>query len=363
MSFEAIAPAVRGEASAPKWSRFLPVLNRADADRPLTGADGSVHMLLRAFAIATALAFALVAALLSMPDGWGRFRLSEASRAGAQSRRAPPPLFFLTNRGLTDQPLDADAAEAMGEAVKAWSGSVDAANEAQSGMAGAAPAVLQFGPVRVARAIVEHVVQAARTTGSDPALLMAIADKESSFAPKAKASTSSASGLFQFIDSTWFKAVRMFGRSYGQEAAAEAIGGDYRVAPQKRSEILAMRNDPYLSAVFAAEMLKHDGERIAERIGRPLTAGEIYLIHFLGPDDAARFMAKVEEAPDSPAAKLLPRPARANKPIFFARQGKKMKPKSVSEVHEAFETMMGKRSDRYKGVERQLPAAALAYTE
>ncbi|TRL33122.1 lytic transglycosylase domain-containing protein [Methylosinus sporium] len=361
MSFEAIAPAVRGEASAPKWSRFLPVFDRADADRPLAGADGSVHMLLRAFAIATALAFALVAALLSMPDGWGRFRLSEASRAGARSRPAPPPLFFLTNRGLTDQPLDADAAEAIGEAVKAWSGSADA--EADKNVAGAAPMVLQFGPVRVARAIVEHVVQAARTTGSDPALLMAIADKESSFAPKAKASTSSASGLFQFIDSTWLKAVRMFGRSHGQEAAAQAIGGDYRVAPQKRSEILAMRNDPYLSAVFAAEMLKHDGERIAERIGRPLTAGETYLIHFLGPDDAARFMAKVEEAPNTPAAKLLPRPARANKPIFFAREGKKMKPKSVGEVHEAFETMMGKRSDRYKGVERQLPAAALAYTE
>jgi len=361
VSFEAIAPAVSGEASAPKWSRFLPVLNRADADRPLSGADGSVHMLLRAFAIATATAFALVAALLSMPDGWSRFKTAESARAGAQSRRAPPPLFFLTNRGLSDQPLDADAAEAMGEAVKAWSGAADA--EAETNVSSAAPAVLQFGPVRVARAIVEHVVQAAKTTGSDPALLMAIADKESSFAPRAKASTSSASGLFQFIDSTWLKAVRMFGSSHGQEAAAKAIDGDYRVAPQKRSEILAMRNDPYLSAVFAAEMLKRDGERIAERIGRPLTAGETYLIHFLGPDDAARFMEKVEEAPNTPAARLLPRPARANKPIFFARQGHKMKPKSVGEVHEAFETMMGQRSDRYKGVERQLPGGALAYTE
>jgi soluble lytic murein transglycosylase-like protein len=341
VSFEAIAPAVRGEASAPNWSRFLPLL-------------------VRAFALAMALAFALAAALLSMPDGGSGSRTAEASRAGAQSRSAPLPLFFLTNRGLSDQPLDADAAEAMGEAVKAWSSAVEAANEPEKS---ASPAVMQFGPVRVARAIVEHVVQAAKTTGSDPALLMAIADKESSFAPKARASTSSASGLFQFIDSTWLKAVRMFGSSYGQQAAAKAIDGDYRVAPQKRTEILAMRNDPYLSAVFAAEMLKHDGERIAERIGRPLTAGETYLIHFLGPDDAARFMEKVEEAPNTPAAKLLPRPARANKPIFFARQGRKMKPRSVGEVHEAFEAMMGQRSSRYKGVERRLPDGALAYTE
>jgi len=45
----------------------------------------------------------------------------------------------------------------------------------------------------VQRSIVERVVKAARTTGSDPALLMSIADKESSFASSAKASTSSAS--------------------------------------------------------------------------------------------------------------------------------------------------------------------------
>jgi hypothetical protein len=69
--------------------------------------------------------------------------------------------------------------------------------------------------VRVESAIVEHVIEAAKIADMDPALLMAIADKESRFAPKVKASTSSASGLFQFVEPTWFKALRSFGWRHG----------------------------------------------------------------------------------------------------------------------------------------------------
>jgi hypothetical protein len=217
----------------------------------------------------------------------------------------------------------------------------------------------------VRQSIVERVVQAAKTTETDPALLMAIADKESSFSPSAKASTSSASGLFQFVEKTWLRAFKTFGWRYGRAEEAKAIGGgdedEPRVAPQKRAQILNLRNDPYLSAVLAAEMLKKDGAKIAERLGRALTAGETYLIHFLGPEDAARFMKKMDEQPHASAAELLPKPARANKPIFFEQQGKKLKDRSVSEVHEAFETMMGKRTSRYEGVETKLPAGVSAY--
>ena len=157
----------------------------------------------------------------------------------------------------------------------------------------------------------------------DPALLMAIADKESNFITRAKARTSSASGLFQFVEKTWMDAMKLFGHRYGraEEAQAIASGGG---ATQNRAKILGLRNDPYLSAALAAEMLKKDGAKIAEKIGRPLTAGETYLIHFLGPDDAARFMKTMSEAPNVSAAALLPRPARANRPIFFAQQGRKL---------------------------------------
>jgi hypothetical protein len=129
-----------------------------------------------------------------------------------------------------------------------------------------------------------------------------------------------------------------------------------RVAPQKRAELLRLRNDPFLSAVLAGEMLKHDGEGIASRLGRPLTQGETYLIHFLGPEGAERFMKKMDDDPRASAAALLPKAAKANKPIFYERQGRRMKGRSVREVHEAFEAVMDTRTRRYEDVEAKLPA-------
>ncbi|WP_204270975.1 hypothetical protein, partial [Escherichia coli] len=73
--------------------------------------------------------------------------------------------------------------------------------------------------------------------------------------------------------------------------------------------------DPYLSAVFAAEMLKRDSLRIARRVGRNLTGGEVYLVHFLGPAGAEQMIDAVSRRPETVAAELLPKPAAANKPI------------------------------------------------
>ena len=233
------------------------------------------------------------------------------------------------------------------------------------------PNSMRFGSQKIQRSIVERVVKAAAVTGSDPALLLSIADKESSFILKAKASTSSASGLFQFIDSTWMTAMKSFGWRHLQEAQNAPVEGAKPVAPASRSEILKLRNDPYLSAVLAAEILKSEGAKISGEIGRGLTAGETYLIHFLGPDDARRFMAKMDQDPQTPAAKLLPRPARANRSIFFASLNGRLKPKSLREVHDAFEAMMMARVDRFRDAEARVPdavaaanaAGATAYTE
>ena len=59
--------------------------------------------------------------------------------------------------------------------------------------------LMQFDDMRVPRWIVETILRAAEATGVDPVYMMALADKESSFIPANKASTSSAEGLFQFI--------------------------------------------------------------------------------------------------------------------------------------------------------------------
>jgi len=288
-------------------------------------------------------------------------------RSGLLARNAHAPAPVLSLAKADDVPLDADFS--VETAAQTWERRLFAQAEPYD------PDLMRFGTQKVQRSIVERVVKAAAETGSDPALLLSIADKESSFILKAKASTSSASGLFQFIDSTWMTAMKAFGWRHLQEQqqanAAPAPDAKPPAALGSRAEILKLRNDPYLSAVLAAEILKHEGAKISEEIGRALTAGETYLIHFLGPDDAKRFMAKMDQDPQTPAAKLLPRPARANRSIFFASLNGRLKPKSLREVHDAFEAMMMARVDRFRDAEARVPeavaaanaAGATAYTE
>jgi hypothetical protein len=215
--------------------------------------------------------------------------------------------------------------------------------------------LLKFGPMRIRQDLVATIVRAAKETNSDPVLLMAIADKESSFATSVNASTSSAVGLFQFVEGTWFKVLRDFGADHGLAREAALVDGD--LGAKERARILDMRKNPYLAAVMAAEMLKKDAADIGGKLGRDLTTEEIYLAHFLGPGDAYKFLAKVDSQPKTVAAKLLPKPARANKPIFYARSGRKSKSLSVAEVHRKLEQSMGLRLDRYRNVTDSIPTA------
>ncbi len=318
--------------------------------------DRSCSPLLRALSVATLLS---VLAVLAMTGARDDARRPERTARAARFRVAVSPLTTLTTAVDDDEETALDSDFSIEQAALTWSHRLDDDNSSET------PGVMRFGSVKVHQSIVERVVKAAQTTEMDPALLMAIADKESNFSSTAKARTSSASGLFQFVEKTWLRALKTFGWRHGHSDTAAAIASDDapRVNGQKRAQILNLRNDPYLSAVLAAEMLKKDSARIAEKIGRPLSSGETYLIHFLGPDDAERFMRTVEEAPHTSAAALLPRPARANKPIFYEQQGRRLKVRSVREVHEAFETMMDKRTSRYEDVVAKLPGGATAYAE
>jgi hypothetical protein len=219
---------------------------------------------------------------------------------------------------------------------------------------------LRFGDMRVARWIVDTIRRAAAETGVDPVYLMALADKESSFLVEAKPSTSSAEGLFQFIAGTWLQVVKAYGAKHGRAAEAAAIvsaKGQLSIPDgDTRESVLNLRRDPYLSALMAAEMLKRDRARIEPKVGRNFDATDSYLAHFLGADSAGRFMALLGDKPEHSAQKVFPKAARANKSLFFARDGKKVRQLTVAEVYERIDRMMDDRVERYEG----LTAAASA---
>lgn len=176
---------------------------------------------------------------------------------------------------------------------------------------------------------------AASVTGVSFDYLLATAKIESDFNPQASARTSSARGLFQFIEQTWLGTVKEAGAAHGYAGHAAAItrspSGRYSVAdPAAREAILKLRHDPDVSAAMAGVLTRSNGIKLGRAIGRTPTDAELYMAHFLGVGAATRLVTQAERQPHASGAALFPAAAGANRSIFYDRGGA---PRSVSQVY------------------------------
>ncbi len=197
---------------------------------------------------------------------------------------------------------------------------------------------------------------AANATGIDFAYLAAGASLESSLDPNAKAKTSSAAGLFQFIESTWSGMVERHGAKVGlaKEAAALA-GGD--VSAVERRRIMDLRYDPDIAARMGAEFAAENRDHLRQSIGREPEDVDLYLAHFLGAGGASKFLGKLDAAPNAAAARAFPAAAKANPSIFYDGD----RARSFSEIRGRFETKLAARAgDIGLIAERQAGPASLA---
>jgi hypothetical protein len=173
------------------------------------------------------------------------------------------------------------------------------------------------------RGIVEAAIErASKATGVDFGFLMKTAGRESSFNPRAQASTSSAAGLFQFVGQTWLSTLKQHGAKHGYARYADLItrgsDGRYRVdGEEARRAVMDLRLDPHAASVMAGELTAQNAAYLKGRVGRDPTAGELYVAHFLGPQGSARLIKAAEAQPDTSAASLFPDAARANRGIFY----------------------------------------------
>src|SRR6202034_477955 len=166
--------------------------------------------------------------------------------------------------------------------------------------------------------------QASAATGTSFNYLLATARVESGLNPQAGASTSSARGLFQFIDQTWLGTMKQSGAElgYGRYAAAisQTASGHYQVAdPEMRKEILALRNDPTANATMAGAFTRANADILSKKLGRAPSEGELYIAHFLGAGGAARLISLASSDPNAKATQYFPNAATANSSIFFDR--------------------------------------------
>jgi soluble lytic murein transglycosylase-like protein len=131
--------------------------------------------------------------------------------------------------------------------------------------------------------------------------MLAMAAKESNFDPLAKSTTSSATGLYQFIRATW-----------------ASMWPDAKTLP--------LPTDPYASADAAA--------RYAKMIQTKLNTsdpGALYLGHFLGPNGAFDLLAAKNKNPNTPISDVVSdKQLKANKTVFYDADNNL---KTVSDVY------------------------------
>ncbi len=187
-------------------------------------------------------------------------------------------------------------------------------------------------PTQIAAALQNASAQ----TGADFTYLLNTAMRESSLNCSAKSGTSSACGLFQFTEQTWLATMKKDGAGLGLAQYADQISqdahGKYVVAdPAARREILALRDDPQVSALMAGAYTNASKDRLEASLGRSVSSGELYVAHFLGAGGATKLISAAEDTPNARADVLFPQAAAANRSIFYTSSGA---PKTVGQVYQ-----------------------------
>ena len=193
---------------------------------------------------------------------------------------------------------------------------------------------MSVAPLRDGNPIENVIRRAADRTGVDFGFLLGTAKRESSLNPQARAGTSSAAGLFQFVEQTWLSQMQRHGakHGYGRLAASIERGSDGRLrceSPEARRAVMDLRFDATCSSLMAGELASDHAAYLKGRIGRDPTGGELYAAHFLGPKGAAKLIEAQERSPGASAAGLFPQAAAANRSIFHP----KGRTASVAEVY------------------------------
>lgn len=138
---------------------------------------------------------------------------------------------------------------------------------------------------------------------------------ESGNNPYAKSKTSSAAGGFQFIERTWMEQVGKYDLPY----------------------TLKDRTDPEKSRDVANRYSTENLERARKELGRDPSYSELYAYH-IWPSKAGKLL-KADD--NQPAAEMFSKAiTRANKEIFYQKEGRRLVPRTVGEVKQILERKM-----------------------
>lgn len=189
-------------------------------------------------------------------------------------------------------------------------------------------------------------------TGVDFEYMMELSAAESNFDHAVQASTSSATGLYQFTEDTWLQTIRRYGDAYGMSPLAGQMSNTFdmngmlvgRVEnPFIRTTSFDLRKQPHIMGLLAAEFQQRNQFRITCVIRRPLTRTEMYFGHFLGAEGAITFIQNRARNGGGNAAAAFQQQADANRNVFYSRdrRGRRVA-RSYNDVYAFFERKFGR---------------------
>jgi hypothetical protein len=205
--------------------------------------------------------------------------------------------------------------------------------------------------------VTRAIESAAGESGVSFDYLLRTAKRESSLDPQARASTSSATGLFQFVEQTWLGLIKKDGARLGLPNAAAAIvevsPGRYDVPDRAAKQfILDLRKDPEVASRVAGVFTNKNKAQLNRELGRAPSQGELYMAHFLGAGGASDFIRMASREPDAPAARYFPDAASANRSIFYDNAG------GMRSLGDVYSRLASKHGSAGVAAEASLPVTA-----
>jgi hypothetical protein len=178
-----------------------------------------------------------------------------------------------------------------------------------------------------------RVPQDVEPTTSNARILAAIRANESRNNPRAQNPSSSAGGLYQFLNSTWGNTLRRMDPE--------------RFGAYNDRQLRGLKTDPNAVDIQHAAANYHLTNDIAPRLskaGVPLTPGSAYLSWFQGPGGAVRAYTAPD---DATVAQVFPKTVSANANMRF--NGKPYAQWTMSDLRQWADTAMAKRMGRAHG--------------
>ncbi len=145
--------------------------------------------------------------------------------------------------------------------------------------------------------VISALYHASLKTGVDFELLVIKAMMESNLGLFVSSRQSSAKGVFHYIEATWLSLIHRYGEDIGLHEYAQAVSISKANIPylkpkneHYRKKILALRLDPFISAMIKGYQIKEEGKIIRKwKNGEHVTVTDHFIVHMLGLNLAGTF--------------------------------------------------------------------------